>query len=314
MKIVLAGATGFIGTPLRDELLVRGHQLIVLSHLSAGHKASEKRNCELFVPWDGRTLGEWARFVDGAGAVINLSGENIAAKPWTPEQKQKILASRVNATRAIVQAIEKAQTRPKSLINVSAVGYYGDVPTGEVTEQAPRGQGFLAEVCERWENKARQAESFGVRVVLPRFAPVLEKNGGMLAKMLFPFRFFVGGPLGPGRQGMPWVHREDVIRAFVFMLDNPLLSGPVNVAAPDIVTMKEFCKVLGKTLHRPSWLPVPAFMLRRIMGEMADMVLFSQRVIPQKLFQAGFVFRYPDLTRALRAILQPDFLKARNSE
>lgn len=303
MKIVLTGATGFIGMPLRDALIARGHQLIVLSLHSRGGVASEVRNGELFIPWDGRTAGDWARFVEGSDAVINLAGENLAAKPWTSQQKQKILFSRIHATQAIVLAIEKAQKKPRCLISASAVGYYGDTNGKEVSEESLCGRGFLAEVCERWEAEARRAEVFGVRVVLPRLAPVLERNGGMLSKMLLPFRLFLGGPLGSGCQGVPWVHREDVIQSFLFMLENPSLSGPVNVVAPGAVTMKQFCAVLGKTIHRPSWFPVPAWALRLLMGEMADMVLFSQQVIPRKLLQAGYLFRYPDLKKTLDSII-----------
>jgi len=304
VKIVLAGATGFIGTPLRQALIAQGHQLIVLVRtVGSGTLENGKSEKEQFVPWDGQTEGEWVRFLDGVDAVINLAGENIASRRWTPGQKQKILSSRIDATRAIVRAIEKTRKRPRFLINVSAVGYYGDQGDKEVSEESLRGRGFLADVCEKWESEARRAELSGVRVVLPRLAPVLARNGGMLSKMAAPFRFFLGGPLGSGKQWMPWVHREDVIGAFLFFLENQSISGPVNIAAPVYVTMKEFCLALGEVLHRPSWIPVPALMLRFLMGEMADMVLCSQRVIPSRLLQAGYPFRYPGLFHALSSFL-----------
>ncbi|HNX68690.1 MAG TPA: TIGR01777 family oxidoreductase [Candidatus Omnitrophota bacterium] len=300
MKIILAGATGFIGTPLRDTLLAEGHSLVVLSLRGAG----SVREREQLVFWDGKTVGSWADVFDGADAVIDLAGESIAARLWTPQQKEKILSSRIDATRAIVRAIEMARRRPSLLINASAVGYYGNVPEGAATEERGRGVGFLADVCEAWEREALRAGSLGVRVVLARFAPVLEKSGGMLPKMLAPFRFFLGGPLGSGRQGVPWVHREDVIRALLFLMERSDLSGPVNIAAPGGVPMKEFCSVLGKVLGRPSWLPVPGFVLRFVMGEMAAMVLEGQKVVPQKLLRAGYAFRYPDLPEALATILK----------
>lgn len=300
MKIILAGATGFIGTPLRKELLAAGHQLVVLTK----GKPPISNDRESFVTWDGKNPGEWAGSFEGADAVINLAGENIAAKRWTPDQKHKILSSRVEATRAIVKAIEQSKKKPALLINASAVGYYGNVTHGEVAEDHGRGEGFLAEVCVRWEEEACRAERSGVRVTLARLAPVLEKNGGVLSRMLIPFRFFLGGPPGSGRQWFPWIHREDVIAAFLFSLRHPSLSGAVNFAAPDAVMMEKFCAALGKEIRRPSWFPVPVFLLRLVMGEMADMTLSGQRAVPQKLLHAGYTFRYPDLEKALHAILK----------
>jgi NAD dependent epimerase/dehydratase family enzyme len=338
MKIVLAGATGFIGKALRERLLSAGHELIVLTRrenskpgFESGSGAASMGR-EAFVSWDGKNPGDWAAHLDGADAVINLSGENIAAKRWTPARKQKIVSSRVDATRAIVNAIAHAKQKPALLINASAVGYYGPCPRSsrkvdkdrpipptwrrddkywdgdaadlELTEASPRGPGFLAETCGVWESEARKAEPLGVRVILARLGPVLGDRGGMLSKMLPPFRFFMGAPLGTGRQWIPWVHRDDVAGAFLFMLEHRELSGPVNVTAPAPATMAGFCRELAKVLRRPLWFPVPSFILQRLMGEMAEIVLSSQKALPLRLLQAGYRFRHPDLAKALKAILQ----------
>jgi len=236
--------------------------------------------------------------------VINLAGENIAAKRWTVARKKEIVSSRLDATRAIVRALGEVQKKPAVLINVSAVGYYGDVPDLELTEASGKGEGFLAETCDQWETEARKAESSGVRVILARLGPVLGERGGMLSKMLPPFRFFVGAPIGTGKQWISWVHQADVVGAFLFMLEHGDFSGPVNVTSGDPVTMKEFCRKLANILHRPCWPSLPSFFLRMLMGEMAGIVLSSQKALPRRLLKAGYRFRYPDLSTALVTILK----------
>lgn len=300
MKIILTGGTGFIGSALRKKLLSAGHEVIVLTRKSGAQGVDREK----FVIWDGKTPGDWTANLEDADAVINLAGENIAAKRWTSARKQELLSSRVDATRAIVCAIEQTRKRPAVLINVSAVGYYGDVPEKELTETDSRGSGFLAEVCEKWEAEARRAEELGVRVVLARLGPVLGERGGMLSKMLPPFRFFIGGSLGAGKQWIPWVHQEDIIGAFLFMLEHEDISGPVNVAAPVPVIMKNFCSVLGNVLHRPAWFSAPGFILKMFLGEMSAIILSSQKAVPHKLLQAGYPFRHSELSEALRAILK----------
>lgn len=300
MKIILAGATGFIGKALREKFLRAEHDLVVLTRRSM----AGERGRETFGVWEGRGHGDWVAHLDGADAVINLTGENIAAKRWTQEQKQRILSSRVDATRAIVNAIGLAKQKPALLINASAVGYYGDVPDQELTEFSAKGTGFLADTCGHWETEACKAESFGVRVILARLGPVLGEKGGMLSRMLPPFWFFMGAPLGTGRQWIPWIHRDDVTEAFLFMLEHGNLSGPVNVTAPAPVTMTGFCKGLAKALHRPLWFPVPSFILKGLMGEMSAIVLSSQKALPQKLLEAGYRFGYPGLEESLQVILK----------
>lgn len=329
MKIVIAGATGFVGRALTGKLSGAGHEVFVLTRSArkvvreTGGKTliSWDGPCPGFSKrvdkdrphyrfavidqyWDGKTLGDWTAHLDGADAVINLTGENIAAKRWTPSQKQKILSSRIDATRVIVNAIGLVSRKPALLINVSAVGYYGDAADRELTEASAQGAGFLAKTCGEWEAEARKAELFGARVILARLGPVLGEKGGMLSRMIPPFRFFIGAPMGTGKQWIPWVHRDDVTGAFLFMLEHGDLSGPVNVTSGTSVTMQEFCRRLASILRRPCWPPLPSFFLRVLMGEMAAIVLSSQKAIPQKLLKAGYRFRYPDLAAAFAAILK----------
>ncbi len=304
MKIVLAGATGFIGQRLIKKLGESGHSLVLLSRNSSEARRHYGSTLQVEL-WDAKTQGAWAHHLDGADAVINLAGESIAGKRWSQTQKDKILASRVDATNAIVEALSKTNKKPQVLVNASAVGYYGDVPQADVTEHYPQGNDFLAETCGRWEQAALQAEQFGVRVVCIRTGIVLDKNGGALKKLLPPFNFFVGGPLGSGRQWFPWIHIEDEIGAILFALENKNIVGPLNLAAPESVTMRQFCSALGKTMYRPSWAPVPGLVLKIALGEMAGPLLLNgQRVVPKKLSEAGYAFRFPQLDAALKDVLR----------
>lgn len=298
MKVVLAGGTGFVGRVLRRELMTVGHEVTMLNR---GSIVAERERC---VHWDGKTLGEWANFLDGADAVINLAGENIASKRWTPSRKQRLISSRVNPTRAIVNAIAQAKRRPLVLINASAVGYYGDAGDLELADEDPMGAGFLATTCDCWETEALKARSLGVRVVLARLGPVLGEQGGMLSRMVPPFRFFMGMPLGTGKQWIPWIHIEDAVNAILFVLSRENISGPVNITSGAPVTMKEFCHTLARVLRRPCGPPLPSFLLRMLMGEMAAIVLSSQRAFPRKLLNAGHRFQYQDLFTALSVILK----------
>jgi uncharacterized protein (TIGR01777 family) len=239
------------------------------------------------------------RYVETASAVINLTGEIIAGKRWSEQQKARILDSRVESTRALVEAIRVSESKPSVLINISGVGYYGNVSSGDVSEISPAGNDFLSHVCLRWELEAARAQSFGVRVVTPRLGVVLARDGGALPRISLPFTFFVGGYLGSGNQAFPWIHRDDLIACLIFLLRDSSLSGPVNVVSPSMVTMKEFCAALGRAMRRPLWTFVPALALKLILGEMADMLLTGQRAAPLRLQQAGFSFRFPVLDHAL---------------
>lgn len=302
VNLIVTGASGFIGGALLPALLVARHEVTLLTRKpdAVQSKVDPRVKVEL---WDGETVGTWSRVVDGADAVVNLAGESIGNKRWTREQKDRIINSRVKATNAIVAAIRNAPNKPSTLINASAVGFYGHVEDGDVAEDHPRGRDFLSETVTLWEGSARKAEEVGVRVILLRTAVVLGK-GGALPRIALPFRLFVGGPLGSGRQGFPWVHIDDLVGVILFALDHRNLLGPVNVAAPQAVTMKEFCAELGKVLHRPSWAPVPGFVLKTALGEMSAMVLTGQRAVPRVLERLGYEFKFPDLTSALTDVLR----------
>ncbi len=298
MTIVCAGASGFIGAALTRRLSEAGHEIVLLTRSPGQFDGTTVKALE----WDARSIGPWAGCLEGAHAVINLTGAPIASKRWSDRQKRIIAESRWNSSAALVEAIGRCSQRPNVLVSASAVGFYGDTGTSMVDERSPKGSGFLADVCSRWEEEAMKAARYGVRVVLPRIGVVLGPGGGALGRMMLPFRLFAGGWLGSGSQAFPWVHRDDLIEALVFSL-TATLSGPVNVVSPELVTMKEFSKALGAALRRPCWAPVPAFVLKAALGEMATMLLEGQRVVPKALVDAGFQFRYRGLGEALSAIL-----------
>ncbi len=299
MRLVVAGGTGFIGSALCVRLMDLGHSLTILSRKrSPGPILSNKD----WITWQPGSPGPWEEAIDGVDGVINLAGEPIARR-WSQSVKEEIRASRVNTTRDLVTAIGKAKARPKFLLNSSAVGYYGPRGDEPITEDAGPGSDFLSRVCVVWEEEAKRAEAFGVRVILLRTGVVLGKGGGALVKMVPPFKLFIGGPLGTGTQWMSWIQMEDEIGLMVHLIQNSEVMGPINATAPGQVTMKEFCQTLGKVLRRPSWAPVPSFALRVLMGEMADMLLTGQRVLPGKSQDSGYAFKYPNLLEALKASL-----------
>lgn len=305
MRIVLSGGTGFIGRSLASRLIAEKHRVFLLTRNPQAARDMASESLEI-LQWDGKTLGQWVQLVENADAVINLAGESVGARRWSQKQKARLINSRLDATKAIVAAIAQAKNKPSVLINASGVGYYDHVENGDVEESHPPGKDFLSQLAIGWEREATAAESYGVRVARLRFGVVLAKGGGALKRMMLPFKLFVGGTIGSGRQWLPWVHRHDVLNIVLFVLENAKLSGPVNVVAPEPVTMKEFCKALGKAMHRPSWVPVPAFALRLLLGEMADMVLTGQRAIPSRLQEAGYKFLYPKLDDALAAIFRSE--------
>jgi uncharacterized protein len=299
MKIIIAGGTGFLGRPLAHALAAERHDVVVLSR-APSHSRSGVR----FVPWapDG-SAGALGGEIDGAGAVVNLAGEPIAAKRWSADQKRRILDSRVNATRSLVEAIRRAADPPAVLVSGSAVGYYGPLGDQIAPEETPAGSDFLARVAVQWEAEARRAASDRTRVVCLRTGLVLERDGGALPKMLAPFRLFAGGPVGSGRQYWPWIHRDDWIGLVRWTLGAATVSGPVNGTAPGPVTNREFAAALGRALHRPAILPAPAFALRLMLGEMADALLLSgQNAVPAKAQRQGFTFRFARVDDALGAI------------
>ena len=302
MRLILTGGTGFIGTRLRESLTEKGHEVVILTRQASRENQPGVR--ARYAYWNPPQKGAWEKELEGVDGIINLAGEPIAGKRWTPEQKQKILQSRAGATQAVVRAIERAKRKPLFLINASAVGYYGPHGDEEVTEEAGHGKDFLSQTCQAWEAHALRAEDFGLRVVRLRIGIVLEKGGGALAKMLFPFQFGLGGPLGSGRQWMSWIHREDLIGLIHFLLEKREARGAVNATSPSPVRMKEFTQVLGHVLHRPALFPVPGWVLKILLGEMADMLLTGQKVLPQRALKLGYSFKYSRLEPALKEILE----------
>jgi len=293
MKIVVVGGSGFLGEPLVQRLASRGDDVAVLTRDPSRLRAGRP------LPWDGRSQGAWSDEVAAADVVINLAGENVGDGRWTAERKRRLVASRIDATHAIVEALRRHPSRPRTLINASAVGYYGDRKDEILDENASRGEGFLAELVERWESAAREAAPLA-RLVLLRLGVVLASDGGALAKMLLPFRLGVGGPIGNGRQWMSWVAREDVLRAIEWAIGSPAVSGIYNITAPQPVRSREFAQALGKALHRPAVMPVPAIALKLALGQMAEETLLpSQRAVPRRTEGAGFTFQYGSIDAAL---------------
>lgn len=300
MKLVVTGVSGFIGTALCPRLLEKGHTLVLLTRSSSPEPSTANKQ---WLQWNPGIAGGWEKSVDGADGIINLAGEPIAARRWTSSQKTHIRSSRILSTRSLVEAAAKARQKPSFLLNASAVGYYGPRGDEPVTEESEPGGDFLASIGREWEEEAKKAEPLGLRVVRLRTGIVLGPKGGALAKMVPPFKFYIGGPLGSGMQWMSWIHLEDEVGLILYLTENPRATGPVNATAPNPVRMKEFCQTLGKVLHRPCWAPVPGFALRIMLGEMSDMLLTGQRALPAAAEKLGYQFRYPTLHDALVACM-----------
>jgi uncharacterized protein (TIGR01777 family) len=289
MRVVVAGGSGFLGEPLVQRLVARGDDVAVLSRNPAKVRAGRG------VQWDGKTQGAWSNEIAAADVVINLAGENVGEGRWTDARKKQLVTSRVDATGAIVEALKRAPAKARTLINASAAGYYGMRGDEPLDESGSHGDGFLAEVVEKWETAAHAAEPFA-RLVLLRFGVVLSAEGGALKKMLLPFKLGVGGPIGNGQQWMSWIDREDAIRFIEWAIDRDSAHGIYNVTAPAPVRNREFTRALGRALHRPAFMPVPAFGLRIAFGQMADEVLLGgQRVLPQRAQQEGFAWEVTSL-------------------
>lgn len=297
MRIVIAGGTGFLGRPLVRALQSDGHSVLALTRSNA-----IAPDVASWQP-DG-SAGEWARHFDRTDGVINLAGESIGGGRWTRARKDRIRDSRVLATRSVVAAMERVSHPPRFLLNASAIGYYGPRGDEVLTEESGPGSDFLASVCQEWEAEALRGEAAGARLVLMRSGVVLGEGGGILQQMALPFKFFVGGRLGSGRQYLSWIHREDWIALVRFLVQAEEAQGAFNVTAPTPSPNAEFTDVLANALHRPAVMPAPAFVLRAVLGEMADgLLLTSQRAVPARALAMGFRFSYPTLTEALSAIV-----------
>jgi uncharacterized protein (TIGR01777 family) len=292
MKILITGASGLIGSALQKSFDEKGYEMLL-----AGRGEPKSANEIQFEAETG--FGEPER-LDGIDVAINLAGENIAGFRWTDEKKKEIRDSRVHGTRTMIEAFARLERKPEVFVSASAIGFYGDRGDDELTETSSSGDTFLSEVCREWESESRRAEDIGIRTVLLRNGIVLSKDGGALATMLTPFKFGVGGVIGSGKQWMSWVSLDDVVSIINFAIENEKIRGAINVTSPNPVTNEEFTKTLGDVLYRPTFLPLPEFAVNLVFGEMGDALLIdSTKVIPKRLNDAGFEFKYPDLKTAV---------------
>ena len=302
MKILIAGGSGFLGSGLTAHLISGGHDVVVLTRRDARPKPRAHLTFATWTP-DGQA-GPWAKTLGGAGAVINLAGESIAARRWSPGQKERLRQSRLLATRSLTTAIRAMQDPRPVFVSASAVGYYGDRGEEALTEASTPGRDFLATLCQEWEAAAAEAASV-TRVAFLRTGIVLDRREGALAKLLLPFQLFAGGPLGSGRQYMPWIHKEDWARLVAWLVQTDSARGPVNATAPAPVTNVQFSRALGHALKRPSLMPAPGFALRLALGEMADALLLSgQRALPARATELGFSFKFKNVDEALADVLK----------
>jgi uncharacterized protein (TIGR01777 family) len=307
MKAVIAGGSGFLGTALAWAWAEEGHDVRILTRgIPAGqaqHEPGTGKPGITRVGWrpdgTGATVGQE---LERADALINLAGESIGDGRWTPARKQALRDSRIRTTRSLADALAATHEPPHTFINASAVGYYGEHGGETLSEDAAPGDDFLSRLCVDWESEALRAVRPGIRVVPLRTGIVLEKSGGALAKMVTPFRCFVGGPLGSGRQYMSWIHRLDWIEVVRFIVETKTIDGPVNATAPNPVTNAYFSHALGHALHRPALMHAPGFALRMVLGEFAESVLTGQRAIPSRAMALGYHFRYPEIEIAFRGI------------
>jgi uncharacterized protein (TIGR01777 family) len=300
MKIVVAGGTGFIGQPLVRAMVDAGHEVVVLSRHADGGPAGAR-----VVVWDGRTQGAWSEELRGAGAVVNLAGASIGAGRWTESRKRALRESRLDSTGALVAAVRALDggVRPRVFVSASGIDYYGDRGDEIVTEESGPGDTFLARLCVEWEAAAREAEALGVRVVLMRTSVVFGKGADALQRLALPFKLFAGGPLGSGRQWFPWIHLDDTIGLYRHAIEDESVNGPLNLVAPDVRREADIAKAVGRVLGRPSWAPAPAFALRLVLGELADLILHGRHAEPRKALAHGYQFKYPRLEEALRQAL-----------
>ncbi len=298
MRVLVAGGTGLIGSALIGSLRDSNCEVTVLTRSPERNQALMQNGVRL-VRWDGETAEGWSHLVSQVDAIVNLAGEGIADGRWSTERKERIRQSRVGAGNALVSAIRDAESVPKTLIQSSAVGYYGPGKDEIMTEQTSAGKDFLAGVCADWEASTAEVEAMGVRRVVIRTGVVLSGLGGALPRMTLPFRLFAGGPLGSGRQYFPWIHIADEVAAIRFLLENENASGPYNLAAPDPPRNREFVRDLGRAMGRPSLLPTPSFALQLLFGEMSTVLLDGQRAVPARLLEDGYAFIFPETVAAL---------------
>jgi len=298
MRIIIAGGTGMIGRPLVKELADCGHQILVITRKTNRVHSTDQIT---YIPWlflKSEKIGNEFSNVD---AVINLAGENLGSQLWSQKRKNALISSRVEASNKLVDAIKNHRISPKVFIQASAIGYYGKNIDLSITEDDKPGADFLSEICLRWETTSQPVENLGIRRLIIRTGVVLSPDEGAFKRLLLPIRLFVGGPLGTGAQQISWIHLKDELAAIQFLLENENCQGIFNLTAPNPLSNKEIGKMLAGHINRPYWLPTPGFLLRLVLGEMSDVVLDSQKVLPKRLLEAGFSFKYPDFGKALES-------------
>jgi len=301
MRIVITGGSGLIGRAVARDLGSAGYEVVLLTRDTS--KAGPLPPNTRAVRWDGKSPEGWGKLLDEETGILHLAGDPIAEGRWTEEKKRRIRDSRVQTGQAVLEAVRQAKSRPKLLLQGSAVGYYGDGGDQVLTESSPPGDDFLARVCVEWEASTAEVSSLGVRRPVLRTGIVLSQEGGALPKMALPFRLMAGGPLGGGRQWLPWIHIADEVGAIRFLVEHGTADGPFNLTAPNPLTNRDFSRALGRALSRPSFAPAPGFALRFLLGEMADALLHGQRAVPRRLLELGYEFRYPEAEGALKSLL-----------
>jgi uncharacterized protein (TIGR01777 family) len=307
MRVIITGGSGLIGRALTENLAANGHEVIVLSR--APDKVKRLPSSARAVGWDGKTPSGWGDLVNGAGAIVNLAGENIKGNGflpsrWTPRRKTLIRQSRLDAGKAVSEAIRAATKKPSVLLQASAVGYYGPRGDEPLLESELAGSDFLAKLCKEWEASTQEVEAMGVRRVVLRTGIPLTLKDGAFPLLVLPFRLFAGNWFGSGKQYYPWIHFEDYIAALHFLIENPKAAGAYNLSAPNPVTNREFARTLGKVMRRPVLLPIPRFALEIALGEVSTIVMVGQRMIPKKLEDQGFKFKFPQFEPAARDLLK----------
>ena len=304
-KIIIAGGSGFIGTKLAEKFENCGYEVVILTRTP---KKSRANSSIRFVGWDGKTPGDWFSEIEGSQAVVNLAGKSIAGETlpailfgrWTQKYKQEILQSRVSSGNVLAEAVLSARKKPQVFIQASGIGFYGTSSTTPLDEESPPGSDFLASVSLDWEDSSRGVTVVGIRHAVIRSGVVLDPGGGILPLVALPIRLFLGGRLGNGRQPFPWIHIEDEIAAIQFLIEDKSCNGAFNLVAPGLASNAEFGKILAAVLRRPFYLPVPAFLLKLLLGEKSILVLAGQQAVPRKLLDAGFTFHHPQAESALK--------------
>jgi len=310
MRVIVTGGTGLIGRALSGRLVAEGHEVIVLSRRPQSAPAMPEG--VRLVGWDGETARGWGELADGAEVIVNLAAESIGGEGlldillgrWTEDRKRRIVESRADAGRAVVEAVRAAKRKPRLVIQPSGSGFYGTLRDEELGEEAEAGDDFLARTCLEWEAASQPVRAFGVRHAVTRSGVVLTKRGGIFPMVLLPFRFFAGGPLGSGRQWFPWIHLHDEVEGIRALIHREDAQGPYNFTAPVAVRNADLARAVGRAMHRPAFFRVPSLLLRAMLGEKATLVLDGQRPVPRRLLQTGFSFRFPTLEPALADLLR----------